>query len=206
MIIRRKELELVLSKTAPHSNPRVELEQYTTPAPLAADLLHTAAYTFRDIVGRRVVDLGCGTGRLAVGAAHLGAEYVVGIDRDPAAIAVAQGNAERAGVRVEWVVGDIALLRGRFDTALENPPFGVWRRGADLEFLRKALNMANVIYSIHKTGTENRKVINEAVEETGGHVTNVFMAEMTIPYMFDFHRKPVRKVQVDIYRINSREP
>ena len=48
--------------------------------------------------GKRVLDLGCGDGRLALGVASLAAS-VDGIDPDPEAIAAAKSNARKAGVR-----------------------------------------------------------------------------------------------------------
>ena len=48
--------------------------------------------------GKRVLDLGCGDGRLALGVAAL-ATKVDGIDPDPEAIAAARRNARKAGVR-----------------------------------------------------------------------------------------------------------
>jgi ubiquinone/menaquinone biosynthesis C-methylase UbiE len=47
---------------------------------------------------KRVLDLGCGDGRLALGVAPY-ARKVDGIDPDPDAIAAAKGNARKAGVR-----------------------------------------------------------------------------------------------------------
>jgi ubiquinone/menaquinone biosynthesis C-methylase UbiE len=48
--------------------------------------------------GKRVLDLGCGDGRLALGVAPF-ATRVEGIDPDPEAIAAAKRNARKAGVR-----------------------------------------------------------------------------------------------------------
>jgi len=47
---------------------------------------------------KRVLDLGCGEGRLALGVAPY-ARRVDGIDPDPEAIAAAKTNARKAGVR-----------------------------------------------------------------------------------------------------------
>ena len=60
-----------------------------------------------------MLDLGCGTGRLGLGAAFLGAEEVVGIDIDPVAIKIAQKNAEKAGLtdKVQWINGDVSSRR-----------------------------------------------------------------------------------------------
>ncbi|HEX6243299.1 MAG TPA: class I SAM-dependent methyltransferase [Polyangiales bacterium] len=55
---------------------------------------------------QRVLDVGCGTGTLAVALKRLYPEaVVVGLDPDPKALAIARGKADAAGVRVEFVQG-----------------------------------------------------------------------------------------------------
>lgn len=49
--------------------------------------------------GRRVLDLGCGTGILALAARKLGAGRVLAVDFDPEAVAASKRNARRNGVR-----------------------------------------------------------------------------------------------------------
>ena len=48
--------------------------------------------------GERVLDVGCGSGLLALVAARLGAAEAVGVDIEPAAVAAAEGNARRNGL------------------------------------------------------------------------------------------------------------
>ncbi len=61
-----------------------------------------------DLAGRSVLDLGCGTGILAIAAKKLGADRVRGVDFDPAAVAAAKGNAKRNDVRgVTFAKGDV---------------------------------------------------------------------------------------------------
>jgi len=68
---------------------------------------------------RTVLDLGCGTGRHAVGLARAGYR-VTGLDLSPGMLARARARAEAAGVEVEWVEGDArAFARpGAFDAAV----------------------------------------------------------------------------------------
>jgi ribosomal protein L11 methyltransferase len=61
----------------------------------------------------RAVDLGTGSGILAITAAHLGVAEVLAIDVDPDAVANAAANARRNGVaqRVRCTLGDAATTR-----------------------------------------------------------------------------------------------
>lgn len=85
-LTRKLDLELFLSHIRPHPTPNPKLEQYTISTDAAARMLYIAAYVNNDIVNKAVLDLGCGTGRLALGAAFLGAGEVVGVDIDKTAV------------------------------------------------------------------------------------------------------------------------
>jgi ribosomal protein L11 methyltransferase len=56
-----------------------------------------------------VVDLGCGSGVLAVAAARLGFAPVVAVDRDAAAVAAAAANARANGIRIDAVQADVKV-------------------------------------------------------------------------------------------------
>ena len=62
--------------------------------------------------GDRVLDLGSGSGILAIAAVKLGASRATGIEIDPETEAVATNNARRNGVldRVSFLTGDAAIL------------------------------------------------------------------------------------------------
>jgi putative methylase len=204
-LVRRLDLERALQKVEPHPSPRAYLEQYTIPTDVTAEMLFIAAYVNDDIIERTVADLGCGTGRLAIGAALLGAVETVGVDIDKAAVKLAKKSAEKLGLQKEtcWVIGDIDVLRGRFDTVLQNPPFGVQKRSADRKFLLKALELAPRAYSLHKGGESNRVFIKRFIEGHGGKVTGIFPMKLNIPRLFKFHTERKHEVEVDLYRITG---
>jgi ribosomal protein L11 methyltransferase len=75
--------------------------------------------------GDRVLDLGSGSGILAIAAAKLGAASAIGIENDAEANPVARRNAERNGVTgavtfVDGDAGDLAPLLGPADLLLSN--------------------------------------------------------------------------------------
>ncbi len=62
-----------------------------------------------DLVGKKVLDIGAGTGRLAIELARLGAE-VTALDVSPSMLRVLDQKARKAGVKINTVVGDAESL------------------------------------------------------------------------------------------------
>ncbi|WP_302080380.1 METTL5 family protein [Salinibaculum rarum] len=187
-------------------DPRADLEQYRTPPDLAAHLVHTADLQ-GDVEGKTVVDLGCGTGMLALGAALRGPEAVVGIDIDPAPLATARENERRIGTAsvVSWVRGDATAAPfwpGTETTVIMNPPFGAQQGNehADRAFLATAADIADVSYSIHNA--DSADFVEAFAEDNGGEVTHAFRAEFDLPKAFDFHTDDRRNIDVEVFRID----
>ena len=199
--MRKIHLEIVLSQLAPHPKPKLKWEAYTLDAGSAAEIAYIAGRINDDICKKSVIDLGCGTGVLSISASLLGARFVVGVDIDKDAVVAAKENAETTGAKVEFVIGDLSCVAGHFNTALMNPPFGSWRRGADVKFLRKALEISDVVYSLHKHSDLNREFLSRKVQSFGGRVDKIYEMRITIPRMFDFHRREKFFVDADFYRI-----
>ena len=87
-----------------------------------------------DLAGRRVLDIGTGSGVLALAAARLGAASVLAIDVDPDALANARGNAALNGgpPNVEFTQADFRhdpALAG--DIVVANLTGGMLQAGAD---------------------------------------------------------------------------
>ncbi len=81
-----------------------------------------------DLVGKRVLDVGCGTGVLSFAAHHLGSKSVVGYDVDPVSAVLAVENRALNGLPTSiqffagtaHALGDFAGTVGAFDVALVN--------------------------------------------------------------------------------------
>jgi ribosomal protein L11 methyltransferase len=71
-----------------------------------------------DLSGQRVLDYGCGSGILAIGAAKYGAQRIDAVDIDEAAVTSTQLNAEANNVQLH--AGLPELARGEYQTVLAN--------------------------------------------------------------------------------------
>lgn len=204
----RRALERRLADLAGFSDPSSDLEQYATPAPLAAHLVHLADLQ-DDIVDQTVLDLGTGTGILALGATTRDPARVVGIDRDPAALATARENEWGFGapLTIDWMLGDAASppVCASDVTVVMNPPFGAQQSNvhADRAILEAVVDIARVSYSIHNAGS--RDFLEAFAADHGGTVTHAFAAELPIGRQFSFHTEETTDIDVVVVRIVWRE-
>jgi ribosomal protein L11 methyltransferase len=77
-----------------------------------------------DLLGTRpgasVLDVGTGSGLLAIAARKLGASRVAANDEDPVAVRVARENAEKNGTALELTVAPVDEIPGTFDVVVAN--------------------------------------------------------------------------------------
>ncbi|MCI4342401.1 MAG: 50S ribosomal protein L11 methyltransferase, partial [Thermoplasmata archaeon] len=171
--------------------------QVSTPTEAALELLETAMAR-EDLVDRSVIDLGSGTGKLAIGAALLGAESVTAIEIDPAAVDVARRNAERAGVELRLVAADAGSVHDSADTVLMNPPFGAQRRGADRPFWEAAFRCARRrIYAFALA--DSRTFIARYSVDSGGAIEATRPVPWRLPPTFAFHTRRRVELAVDLW-------
>jgi ribosomal protein L11 methyltransferase len=71
-----------------------------------------------DVQGQRVLDYGCGSGILAIGAAKYGATTIDAVDIDEAAVSSTELNAQANGVQLQAGLPDKA--QGQYQTVLAN--------------------------------------------------------------------------------------
>lgn len=194
-ITKKKHLEMAIQKVPKHPNPKVDLEQYSTPAIIAADLLWNA-YSLGDIADKKVMDLGCGTGIFAIASKLLGAASAIGVDIDKDSTDLASSYCGD----VDFICSDICDLENDFDvdTIFQNPPFGSQKnakKGADLKFISKAIELSpKVLYSFHMASTE--EFLISYFEKNDLEITHIFRYNFPIPKIYEFHTRESANVEV----------
>ena len=178
--------------------PKPELEQYSTPVDIVAEMIKLANAQ-GDLSGN-VVDLGCGTGRLAIGAALLGAE-VTGYEIDDDALELAKSYSKKNDLEIEWINLAIENIDKKYDTVIMNPPFGSQRPGADRAFLEKSLEIGKKIWSIHMAETKN--FVKDFVERNNGEIIAAYEFDFPIKNSMPFHTKDVSNQKAILYHIAS---
>lgn len=198
-ITKKKHLEIAIQKVPKHPNPKVDLEQYSTPATIAADLLWNA-YSLGDIADKKVMDLGCGTGIFAIASKLLGAASAIGVDIDKDSTDLASCYCGD----VDFICSDICDLENDFDvdTIFQNPPFGSQKnakKGADLKFISKAVELSpKVLYSFHMASTE--EFLISYFEKNDLEITHIFRYNFPIPKIYEFHTRESANVEVIVIR------
>ena len=198
-ITKKKHLEMAIQKVPKHPNPKVDLEQYSTPATIAADLLWNA-YSLGDIADKKVMDLGCGTGIFAIASKLLGAASAIGVDIDKDSTDLASSYCGD----VDFICSDICDLENDFDvdTIFQNPPFGSQKnakKGADLKFISKAIELSpKVLYSFHMASTE--EFLFSYFEKNDLEITHIFRYNFPIPKIYEFHTRESANVEVIVIR------
>ncbi|MEZ3143101.1 METTL5 family protein [Halobaculum sp. MBLA0143] len=189
-------------------DPDPALEQYPTPADVAAHLLHVAAVR-GDLADATVVDLGAGTGSLALAAALYEPARVVAVERDPAPLVTARHNERRVEppVPVAWVRGDATRppVRPRGPvTVVSNPPFGAQTTNehADRRFLSAVAALAErvpvVSYTVHNDGS--RGFVESFAADAGATVTDAYAVAFPVARQFEHHTDDRRTIQTQVFR------
>ncbi|MEM2234600.1 MAG: METTL5 family protein [Desulfurococcaceae archaeon] len=199
----KAKLELFLETTPDISMPKEYLEQYSTPSTIASKVLWEA-YMRGDIVDKTVGDFGCGSLKLTFGALSLGARRAIGIDIDCSILNDSKEVLANCGEywKTLLVCSDVrSISLVNVDTIVMNPPFGVKKRnrGLDMAFLKKALETANNVYTIHKHSFGEEALVKAISEVTGFKIVYAEKALFPIKMTYRHHRRKVYRVAVDIY-------
>ena len=202
------EMEAALEELSPFSAPKTELEQYSTSAHLASQIVFAAATHFGDIAEKTVLDLGCGPGMLSLACLYAGADRVLGVDIDEEALDIARVNAAGEEDRVDFVRCDVINGRLPFDrrvadTCVMNPPFGTRLKGSDVAFLKAASQLVETaVYSLHKSST--RDYLLKRAKDMGFPGGAQVVAELSfdLPKSYKFHTQQSTDIRVDLMRFD----
>ncbi len=208
IIKKKKHLEIKLEQIPPHPQPKVNLEQYTTPSVIASDILWYAN-NLNDIENKTIIDLGCGTGIFAIGSKLLNAKSVIGFDIDQESLNTAINTTKKFKLEdIEFHKVNLIktenlneYLNNEADTLFQNPPFGSQEKvekGADTNFINLASKSAKVIYSFHMQSTE--EYITNYFENLNFNVTHKFYYKFPLPKIYEFHKKEQYIVNVVVIR------
>ena len=181
--------------------PSAPLEQVATPAEAAADLLVTLDRHF-GLAGRSVLDLGCGTGRLSIGAALLGADPVIGVEVDAMLVPIARAAARTAKAVVDFRVSDVAAWDRPADVVVMNAPFGAQNRHADRPFWDRAFTLAGRSIGAFASSA-SRTFIARLALGRGAHVVEVEPVRWDLPRTFPHHRAATVRLAVDRWVIET---
>jgi len=197
-----RQLESNLQQVEEFEEPKILLEQYPTRPHIAACMLHTIQATFGDIENKLIADLGCGCGVLSVGAVMLGAGAVTSFDIDMDALDILRLNVEEFELEnvdvVECDVKNISV-KNKFDTVVMNPPFGTkHNKGMDMLFVRRGLDIGDVVYSLHKTST--REHVLKKAKDWGVEAQVIAELRYDLPATYKHHKKNTVDIEVDFVR------
>ncbi len=203
-ITKKRHLEMKLQSVPPHPNPKVGLEQYSTPSVIASDLIWNAD-SLGDIENKNILDLGCGSGMFTIASALMGANIACGVDVDEDSINVADETSRKLKLEnVNYILSDIDEFNCSYevDTVIQNPPFGSQRKaksGEDLNFVKKAIDInPKVLYSFHMASTE--EFLIDFYNDNDMNITHIFRYNFPIPKIYEFHTKEKQDVNVIVLR------
>ena len=201
----KKELEIELSKLKGFENPSWELEQYITPSKIAADWGWNMAMK-SEVAGKIILDAGCGPGIIGIGLLLLGAKKVYFIDKDEKIIQTCIENYNDIFKKyeigeAEFIIEDVTLFDQEVDIVVQNPPFGTKDKHADKRFLETAFKSAPIVYSMHKYSTA--KFIEAISKDHEFKITDLWRYDFPIKSSFKFHKKPVKSVDVGLWRMEK---
>ena len=188
----------ILFNSPDFEKPIPELEQYSTPPDIAFEIIEKVSSAGN--LSGKIADLGCGTGRLAIAAALLGAD-VTGFEIDKNSLDIAINYSKKNNLRIKWICSAVDNITEKFDTVIMNPPFGSQRPGADRIFLEKALQISDQIWTIHMA--ETRSFIEKLVDERGGKIQMGYEFDFPIARSMPFHNKDVENQKAILYHIAS---
>lgn len=200
----RKQLAILLSKLKPFSNPKIRLEQYPSDSEEISNILWQA-YMFGHIEGKTLLDPGCGTGIIGIGALLLDAKKVIFLDVDPDALKILEENIILAQelsretfskssyeiINSDYISCD--LSPHMIDTIIHNPPFGTRNEHSEINFLKKSFSISHTVYSLHKASTKD--YLQKAIGKEGFRIFYEYEFSYPLKNTYSQHTKKIQRIE-----------
>lgn len=192
-----KELKIILSSLKGFDIPKIQYEQYVTPADLSATMIHTIDTVYGDIKNRTILDLCGGTGMLWITCTFYDPLMVVNVDIDEDVLQICKENMELVNKHVDMIHSDFQCLKFNevFDTCVMNPPFGMRCKGLDVLAINFAIKHSRVCYVLHSSKTKDYYL------KKFGNIEVIATMKYDLPCSYTFHKKTKKTIDVDLYRI-----
>lgn len=195
--VNKKKLEILLEDLKSPEKPKSDLEQYFTDSSLASSILFYAFYR-GDIKNKVVADLGSGNGIFAYGSSLLGASQVYAVEIDPDLIDTIENNC--AYLNVEVLNEDVKDFETKVDTVIMNPPFGSVTPHADRPFLETAIEVADMIYSVHNE--KSHKYVRDFYFKHGTIISE-YRIDILLRKMYEYHEKNFVKIPSVLFVVRT---
>lgn len=205
-IMSKSGLAIVLSGLEGFHEPKVRQEQYQMDSEVGAAALWNV-YLLKDIEGKVIADIGCGTGMLGIGSLLLGAKSVFFVDADKTALEIAKKNISKVESEdytlgdAEFINMDVEKLKIKADVVIQNPPFGTKIRHNDIIFLEKAMETAPVVYSFHKS--ESKSFLERFSAKKNINITHIWGFKFPLKATFGFHRRRIHRINASCFRFQK---
>lgn len=149
------------------------------PRPETEIVVERALALVRGVTGARVLDIGVGSGAIALSLKHERPDAtVVGVDVSANALALARENAERLGLDVELREGDESAAAGEWDLVVSNPPYVESLIGLqpELSYEPAVALLGSGFHARIAATAQTRAVVLEVADGQAPEVANVLRA------------------------------
>jgi len=193
----RKKLAVILSKLKRIDDDEHK-EQHQTDSEVASAILWDI-FMFNDVENKVIADFGCGNGIFGIGALELNAKKVYFVEKDKNAVKILKENLDEYD-NYE-ISNDIKDFKEKVDIVIQNPPFGVRIRHLDKKFLKKAMEVSDTIYSLHKIEAES--FINAFSRDNNFKANLLKWVKFPLKKQKAYHKKKVHYVKVGVWKFEK---
>ena len=205
-----------LSQIDEFESPKIELEQYCTPADITAGLFEIIEVQDDNIRGKVVGDFCCGTAMYSIAASYFEPSKIVALEFDESAMEIAKANLDhyeltddvdlkQMDITQEFAADNETEYNEFFDTIIMNPPFGTKKnQGIDMQLLSccvRGLKKGGTLYSLHKESTS--KFIVKYVQENHKDCSVELLSKIQfdLPNTYKFHKKKNAVTEVVLVKV-----